>query len=207
MSSNLTAPTIFSPHDITCFLAHALPELIPFLAIGTFAGLRSAEIERLDWSEVHLVERFIEVKASKAKTASRRIVPIPENLARWLAPHAKPEGAVVPFDNVAKQIGWLVEATNEGLQAAAEEAGQSPSKVRPLSWKKNALRHSFISYRVAEIQNVTQTALECGNSPAIIFRHYRELVRPVEAKAWFGIAPEDTSKIAVLTPHETGRAL
>ena len=71
------------------------------------------------------------------------------------------------------------------MNAARREAGES--EVR---WKKNALRHSFISYRVAQIQNVAQVALEAGNSPQMIFKHYRELVRPKEAEAWFNIVPE-----------------
>jgi len=32
-------------------------------------------------------------------------------------------------------------------------------------------------------------ALEAGNSPQIIFQHYRELVRPKDAKGWFSITP------------------
>ena len=63
-------------------------------------------------------------------------------------------------------------------------------KFKAAAWKKNALRHSFISYRVADIQNVNQVALEAGNSAAILFKHYRELVRAEEAKKWFGIEPE-----------------
>jgi hypothetical protein len=203
---------IFTPSEVAQFLRFARPEMVPFLAIGAFAGLRSAEIERLDWAEVRLAERFIEVKASKAKTASRRLVPVSDNLAKWLAPYAQKEGRVVPFDNVPKQIGWLVEDTNAALKEAAEAAkagsgkrakkehadsqppvhdgdGAAPGKFKPAKWKKNALRHSFISYRVADIQNVAQVALEAGNSPAIIFAHYRELVRPAEAKAWFSIEP------------------
>jgi len=46
------------------------------------------------------------------------------------------------------------------------------------TWKRNAMRHSYISYRVAETQKVAQVALEAGNSPQMIFQHYRELVRP-----------------------------
>ena len=179
---------IFTPQEIAHFLGHARSEMVPFLAIGAFAGLRSAEIERLDWKEVHLAERFIEVKAAKSKTASRRLVPITENLAKWLAEHAQKEGRVVPFDNVSKQIGWLVEDTNTGLKAAAKK--EKKDQVKVVEWKKNALRHSFISYRVADIQNVNQVALECGNSPSVIFKHYRELVRPAEAKKWFGIEPQ-----------------
>jgi len=184
--------TIYSPWEVTQFLNHSRPEMVPFLAIGAFAGLRSAEIERLDWSEVHLADKFIEIKAAKAKTASRRIVPITGNLAKWLKDHAKDEGRVVPFDNVNKQIGWLVEDTNQALKEAAENDGKDPEKAKKVKWKKNALRHSFISYRVAETQDVAKVALEAGNSPQIIFQHYRELVQPKEAKAWFGIKPVST---------------
>ena len=184
--------TIYSPWEVTQFLNHSRPEMVPFLAIGAFAGLRSAEIERLDWSEVHLADKFIEIKAAKAKTASRRIVPIAGNLAKWLKDHAKDEGRVVPFDNVNKQIGWLVEDTNQALKEAAENDGKDPEKAKKVKWKKNALRHSFISYRVAETQDVAKVALEAGNSPQIIFQHYRELVQPKEAKAWFGIKPAPT---------------
>jgi len=59
----------------------------------------------------------------------------------------------------------------------------------PFAWKHNALRHSFISYRVAETQDVAKVSLEAGNSPQMIFKHYRELVQPEAAKAWFAIAP------------------
>lgn len=56
-------------------------------------------------------------------------------------------------------------------------------------WQHNGLRHSFISYRVAVVKNVTQVALEAGNSPAVIFSNHRELVTPQDAKEWFSIRP------------------
>ena len=59
-----------------------------------------------------------------------------------------------------------------------------------VKWKANGLRHSFISYRVADIQNVAQVALEAGNSPGMIFGHYRELVTADDAKEWFSIKPQ-----------------
>ena len=58
-----------------------------------------------------------------------------------------------------------------------------------VKWKHNALRHSFISYRVAKIKNVNEVAMEVGNSPDMIFKHYRELVTEKEADAWFGVTP------------------
>ncbi len=35
-----------------------------------------------------------------------------------------------------------------------------------------------------------EVALEAGNSPQMIFKHYRELVTEKAAKAWFAITPE-----------------
>jgi site-specific recombinase XerD len=186
--------TIYSPWEVAQFLRFARTDLVPFIAIGAFAGLRTAEIGRLDWTEVHLKERFIEIKAAKSKTASRRLVPISDNLAKWLRPHVQEHGRVVPFDNIPKQISWLVEDTNDGLEKAAQGAGKDPAKARQVKWKKNALRHSFISYRVAETQDVAQVALEAGNSPQIIFEHYRELVRLKEAQAWFALTPENVKE-------------
>ncbi len=65
-------------------------------------------------------------------------------------------------------------------------------KYQPCPWKKNALRHSYISYRVAEVQDVPKVALEAGNSGQMIFQHYRELVQAKDAKEWFGIFPNKT---------------
>ena len=170
---NSGAIAIFTPAEMAKLLTHADENLIPFLAIGAFAGLRHAELKRLDWSEVDLVGGHIEVKAEKAKTASRRLVPIPDNLRRWLAPRHEGSGKMVSISDVNLALGKL---TN--------------SDEVKVKWRRNGLRHSFISYRVAEIQNVPQVALEAGNSPKVIFSNYRELVKPADAVKWFSIVPE-----------------
>ena len=59
-----------------------------------------------------------------------------------------------------------------------------------LGWRQNALRHSYASYRLAEIQDAAKVALELGNSPEKLFKHYRELVTPDAAKEWFSIVPK-----------------
>jgi len=43
------------------------PDVLPMLAFGAFAGLRDAEIKRLDWNEVNLSRGFVDVKAAKAR--------------------------------------------------------------------------------------------------------------------------------------------
>ncbi len=161
-------------------------DMIPYLAIAAFCGLRAAEIQRLDWAQVNLTgpEKFIEVKASNAKTGSRRTVPIPDNCAAWLARFAKPSGPVTAFERTDKQLFIYL----------AGKAG--------VPWKHNGLRHSYISYRVAETKNVHQTSLEAGNSPQMIFKHYRQLVTDAAAKDWFSIAPakKDGAEIIPMLP-------
>ena len=181
---------IFTPEQMATLLKHAPADLVPFLAIGAFAGLRHAEILRLDWAEVDLADGHIEVKAAKAKTASRRLVPIPENLRQWLTPLHDGTGKVL----------WQSDAKlSQQLIALAKS---KPVKVK---WPHNGLRHSFISYRVAQVQNVAQVALEAGNSPKMIFSNYRELVKPAEAAKWFAISPEQPANVVVV-PQTTAAA-
>jgi hypothetical protein len=40
------------------------------------------------------------------------------------------------------------------------------------------------------LHDTGRVALEAGNSPEIIFGHYRELVTPEAATDWFSIKPE-----------------
>jgi hypothetical protein len=51
---------------------------------------------------------------------------------------------------------------------------------------------------------LAQVALEAGNSPQMIFRHYRELVRPADAEKWFGITLEAVE--AAKAARESGAA-
>jgi hypothetical protein len=47
------------------------------------------------------------------------------------------------------------------------------TRALKIEWPRNVLRHSFISYRIASVKSADQVALEAGNSPSIIFKHYR----------------------------------
>ncbi len=58
------------------------------------------------------------------------------------------------------------------------------------SWPHNALRHSFGSYLYAKTQDVNRAAAEMGNTPNVIFKHYRALVRSSEAERYWAIIPK-----------------
>lgn len=163
---------IFTPAELRAILAAASPRVATCIAIQAFGGVRTAELFRLTWTDLNRRKGHIEIVAGKAKTASRRLVPIKENLAAWLRDAERETGRVWP----------VAESEYYEKQAAA-------GKAAGISWKANALRHSFISYRVAESKDVAGASLEAGNSPKMIFEHYRELVTPEEAAEWFGILP------------------
>jgi integrase len=172
---------ILTPREMVALLEHATPEIAPCFALGAFAGLRSEEILRLEWADLTRRPGFIEVAAHKAKTATRRLVPITDNLAHWLGP-LRANGLV--WQNTKPMF-------HKTRLRVATEAG--------VKWKQNVLRHSFISYRLADIQDVNRVALEAGNSPQMIFRHYRELATPEQARTWFSIAPATSSKVIAIS--------
>ena len=89
--------------------------------------------------------------------------------------------------------------SSELTEAGIREARAATVEKSGVTWKDNGARHSFISYRLAEIQNAAQVALEAGNSPNVVFRHYRELVKPEAAKTWFAVAPEQPANVLQMT--------
>jgi integrase len=186
---------IYSPVEIARLLAAADAEFLPVLALGAFCGLRSAEIERLEWKDLNFQKRFVELGKDKAKTRSRRLVPISDNLAAWLRPYTRKEGKIWRHSSV------LLYRRMQQTAAATEVLNDSKKKVKhqpAIAWKQNALRHSFISYRMAETNDAAKTSLEAGNSPSVVFRHYRQLVSEEQAKAWFNVLPNQAANITTL---------
>jgi integrase len=179
-----TPAGILTVEQISRLLEKAHNKLVPYVAIGAFAGLRRAELERLDWKEIDLQSRLIEVTASKAKSARRRFVKIKPNLLQWLKPHIQPSGLVAP-------AGY-----RKLLDKARRAAGIEP-------WPNNALRHSFASYYLAHFRRsgVAELALEMGHTNAnLVFQHYRELVKPKEAKCYWNILPAAKQEKIIVLP-------
>jgi integrase len=163
---------IFTPDEMERILLAAHARILPLIAIGGFAGIRSAEVARLNWEDIKWDRGHIEIAGWKSKTAARRLVPLPDNLKAWLAPWREETGPILSMSDASGALG----------DTAAK------AKI-PGGWRQNALRHSFISYRVAETGDVARTSLEAGNSPKMIFRHYREIVDEEAMKAWWSITP------------------
>jgi integrase len=176
-----TKPGILTVEQATALLVNASPEIVPYIAIGLFAGVRRAEIERLDWSEIDFDGGHIEVTAEKSKSnIANRFITIQPNLREWLLPHRKLRGNVTPQNTFEF---W--QAFNQARAAAGIT-----------EWPDNALRHSFASYHVAHFKDAKALALEMGHRDSgILFNHYRALVKPKDAEHYWNIRPARESKV------------
>jgi integrase len=176
------SPEILTVNQTARLLEAATPDVLPFIAIGLFAGLRRAEIHRLDWREIDFESGLIEVKAAKSKTAQRRFVTMQPNLREWLLPLRQHKGSVTSGEIMFR----------DAFNQAREAAGIT-------EWPDNALRHSFASYHLAHFKNAASTALELGHHDSrITFAHYRELVKPKDAERFWNIRPATKGKIVQL---------
>lgn len=186
------APGILTPVQAEALLQTAkecLPEMVAPIAIGLFAGLRRSELCALDWSEIDLAAGHIEVKGIKAKTRQRRLVSISDNLAEWLRPYSQGSGPVAfNVDLFGEKLRHLV----QGRPKTDDDPGR-PAIVA--EWPHNALRHSFGSYFFGKSKNENLTAAEMGNSPAMVFKHYRALVKPPEVERYWAIKPAQPANL------------
>jgi integrase len=164
------------------------PAMLAYVCIGLFAGLRRSELCALEWSEIDLQARTIEVKGVKAKTRQRRIVSVSDALIAWLQ--------FVP--KTARPVPSRHEdVCGERLKNLYSEKRDEKDEILReaiVTWPHNALRHSFGSYHYAKYRDENRTAAEMGNSPAVVFRHYRALVRPDAANAFWTLSPATDGK-------------
>lgn len=161
---------ILTPVQLKKLLRKSKPDYRLYFALAAFTGIRSAELLRLEWSEINFEKGHIEVKARKAKTATRRLVPIQPNLAKWLAPYRGRKGRLFQ--------------SRRTMDSAIKFA-----KRLDIPWKANCLKHSYATYRLSMVPDAGRIALEMGNSPAKLFTNYRELDRENHAPEWFAIEP------------------
>jgi len=179
-----SAPSILTPAQLSALLTGCGDdtEMLAFVAVAAFAGLRRAEIERLQWGDVNLARGFITVTPlSDTKVKNRRLVPVCAALRDWLAPLVKTAGPLAPKTNFRRRF-----------DDARKAAGLFDE------WDGNELRHSFASYRLAETQKTEQTAKEIGNSKDTLEKHYMALVTPDDAAAWFAVKPSAAGNVVAM---------
>jgi integrase len=161
---------ILTPAELSKILRKSKPLYQLYFTLAAFTGIRPAELLRLEWSEINFEKGHIEIKARKAKTATRRLVPIQPNLAKWLEPYRSSKGKLFKS------------------RRTVDSAIKFAKRLR-VPWKANCLRHSYATYRLSIVPDAGRIALEMGNNPAKLFTNYRELDRENNAPEWFAIEP------------------
>jgi integrase len=153
----------------------ARSKVVPYLAIGYFAGLRPEnELANLDWKDVDFSAKTIRVSPATAKKRRQRYVDMSDNLIQWLVPYVQKEG----------KIGY----SRTIFRTVREKAS--------VEWSKDVMRHSFGSYLLAYNEDAPKTALQMGHTRVdVLFNHYRNLVKKKDAKDYWNIVPADSAKI------------
>jgi len=165
---------ILRPDQMASLLGVDWPDWFrAWLVLGAFGGLRTVEIQRLEWSAVHRSRREIFVGADvikKTKGMRQRFVKILPALLRHLPRHRS--GPVVPV----------------APEAMAHWRRKAVAILEVSRWPQNALRHSFASYHLAMWRDSATTAHEMGHtSTAMVFSNYAQAVTASDARKWWAL--------------------
>ncbi len=165
---------MFTPEELGILIENTRHLWLPWIFLSAYAGIRTFEVLRMDWSMMRWEQKLIDLPPQVTKVNERRIIPMCETLIKALTPWRQTSGPVCK-DKVPQR---------EIEQILAKVKSTHPS----FRWKHNALRHAYGSYRTALTQNVPQVALEMGNSVHMVKRHYLEAKTFEDGLRWFGIA-------------------
>jgi integrase len=165
-------PDILTVPQVRSALKNLQGEDRALFAVMTFAGLRPSEAEELHWEDVKLDRGFLEAK--RGVRADNRNVRLSPNLVAWLKPLVN-EGLV--FKGHTRR--W-----RDRVQRAIAIGAESLSV-----WPQDVLRHTFGSYHLEAHKDASNTAHEMGHrgNPQMLYRHYREVVTPEDAQAFWKI--------------------
>lgn len=177
-------PEILTVGEVKAVMAAAeqQPSMVPALAIGFFAGVRTNELRKLEWKHIDLSAKRITIPPTIAKKRSVRHIDIADNLAAWLAPHKQESGMVAPVE-------WRFRF----------------DKVRELAkldkWPHNAMRHCFATFYLLRTDDANKTALQLGHrDPDLLFTHYRGLATREDATKFWSIMPKERADGALEFP-------
>lgn len=177
------------------------PALVPYLAIGLFAGLRPMnELRGVVWErDIDLAGGNITVRRASSKNKRARLVPIAPNLLAWLktVPKARRKGSIYYSRRL---LDWIAgkeprqdrRIADHGkiIRKAKAEGKTTRMEFDPIPWGQDILRHTRTSYRLAQTQNASLVAEEGGHTPAIMKLHYANRTIPdMDVKKYWAIMP------------------
>lgn len=168
---------IYTPSDMQEILDGLPDRWIPFAALGAFAGIRTAELHRLQWEDINFGRKFIEVEKDQAKMGSRRVISMSDQLIAWLKPLAQKAGWVVPHY-----------AHDSTLNIEFKKA----RKLIPVPMIMNGHRHSYATYRIWEVGDESKVAWEMNTSVRKLHSNYFSPADELALKEWKKVLPKKT---------------
>ena len=184
---------VYSPAESAAILAAAersAPELVPFLAISFFLGIRRSEALRLDWSAVDLHENFVKLPGAITKTKQGRHIELSENCKAWITPFAQETGPLLPYS------GNVLRTRERSLRASHQVCAI-----------KHGPRHAFASYWLAMHGDIDKLCLFTGHDdPATLFRHYAKAATKRDAEKFWAIMPKAVAAKNVIEFRRKARA-
>lgn len=164
--------------------------LLPYVALGLFAGIRSSELNQLDWRNISLDRKLATIPHTIAKKRRLRNIDLEENCIQWLRLVERKTGKITPS------------GINKKFKILTVAAGFP-------DWKgthTNAQRHSFGSYMFAKTQDAQRTAALLGHrgDDQVLFDHYRSLATKEDGERYFSITPESIDGKLVAFPKVAG---
>ena len=173
------APSILTVDESEKLLKAAQKEqkglLLASVVLGLFAGIRSNEIMRLDWSAIDLDEGILTIGPQIAKKRRLRVLELMPACIAWLKTIPNRKGRVAPGKYTVRWADFV-------KKAGFPDWGENRS---------NAMRHSFGSYHYALFSDAAKTAAMLGHraNDQVLFDSYRSLARRKDAELYFAIAP------------------
>lgn len=180
----VTAETVRDLFSAACGVEdpHRRAELISFLALSFFNGVRADEIFRLGSQDVNIEEGWVRVAMPKgfSRGIAPRMVPLTDTAKKWLVFAA---GAMRKPPTSTAFIAGMA----NGSVALKTVFRIDPSLVKRLP--HNAGRHSFITMHVALHGNPTETEAICGTSKQMRTKNYMGLATRKQAEDYFAVLP------------------
>jgi len=175
---------VLTPEELQTLLANVGVEWRAWVVLGAFAGMRPEEIvphpnkkkrakrgllcEEIDWDF-----NVIRLPACVSKVDYPRNIPISAALKaglKWAGIRPGMTGPVV-LRNPSRE----------------QELARLGKVVFETGWPKDALRHSYGSYRNAIVRSLEQVSQEMGTSVSMLQRHYHNPKAEAEGEKWFAV--------------------
>lgn len=140
-------------------------EMLTYLGLALFCGIRPDESKRLTRAEIDLERGRVFLAASKAKVRNRRIIELTAPAKRCIA-----AGGEVPTLNFRRRFASLRE------------------RAKIDKWPHDVLRKTAASH-FYNLYGITKATEQLGHSAGVMLRIYRELVTEEQTAAWLAISP------------------